>query len=491
MMPVTRHYVDVGGRLAHYRRAGHGPPVVLLHASPRSSVELLPLIELLPDSVTVFALDTPGYGQSDPLPLARPTLDDYADALRDTMAALGIMRAPVHGTHTGASIAYVLALRHPDACALALLDGFPVFNALEREEALASYLPPFRPAVDGTHLTWLWSRVRDQTMFFPWYRRGMGARLHLPPVPAAGLHAIALDVLRAGDGYRTAYAAAFSSRPLETVARLRAPVLFGSRLDDVLLSHLDRLPALPAGCEVERFPAARPAYAVALHRHMLASGTGNAPAPAQAGLPQGRVGRAYLDFPGAQMHVRGVLGGGGKPLLLLHALPGSSLAWETELDRMAGQRPVAAPDLPGAGDSEEWPESGAEGVVSALVALCDRLGFGATDVSGTGTGAVLAHGLTRRDPARFALGTLMDLPRPDAVPPEVGLFAPNPVGAHLLAAWHHVRDAAILGGWEAREPVPFDALDADTLHAAAVELVKARSDPAGLIGELLATHRAD
>ena len=485
MTPITRHYLDVGGRLVHYRRAGHGPPVVLLHASPRSSVELLPLIELLPDGVTVFALDTPGYGQSAPLPLARPTLADYADALRATMAALGIARAPVHGTHTGASIAYELALRHPDACALALLDGFPVFTALEREEALANYLPPFRPAVDGTHLTWLWSRVRDQTMFFPWYRRGMGARLHLPPAPAAALHAIALDVLRAGDGYRVAYAAAFAGKPLDSLAELRAPVLFGSRTDDVLLPHLDRLPTLPPGCAVEQFPAARPGYAAALHRHMLASGRGEAPAPAQATLPQGRAGWAYVDLPDGQLHVRGSLGGSGQPLLLLHALPGSSLQYAAALDRTAGQRPAVAPDLPGAGDSDVWPEAGPAGATSALVALCDRMGFGATEVCGDGTGALLARWLHRRDPGRFALGTLTSLPRPDAAPPEAGRFAPDPVGAHLLAAWHHVRDSAILGGWERREPAPFDMLDADALHAAAVELAKARSDPAELIGGLL------
>jgi len=87
MTPITRHFVEVGGRLVHYRRSGAGPPAILLHASPRSSVELLPLMELMDPGVTLLALDTPGYGQSDRLPLANPTLADFADALRDTMAA--------------------------------------------------------------------------------------------------------------------------------------------------------------------------------------------------------------------------------------------------------------------------------------------------------------------------------------------------------------------------------------------------------------------
>ncbi len=69
---IERHYVTVGRRQQHYRRCGSGPAVVLLHESPRSSVALLPLIEL-GDGLTIFALDTPGYGGSDP-PLTRPEI---------------------------------------------------------------------------------------------------------------------------------------------------------------------------------------------------------------------------------------------------------------------------------------------------------------------------------------------------------------------------------------------------------------------------------
>jgi len=467
---ITRHYVDVEGRLVHYRRAGTGPAVVLLHASPRSSAELLPLIELLPDGVTVFALDTPGYGQSDPLPPGRDTLAHFADATVEAMRALGVTRAPIYGTHTGASIAYTVALRHPGACAVAVLDGFPVFTAEEREEALANYLAPFRPAVDGTHLAWLWSRVRDQTLFFPWYRRGEAARLHKPLVPATGLHSIALDLLRAGDHYPTAYAGAFASRPLDTLAGLRADVLFGARADDVLLPHLDRL---PPGCETERFPPSGPDWAAALHRRFLRTATDAASAPAQ------NTRCSYVDLSGGQLHVRGTIQGGGEPLLLLHALPGSSHGMLTLMERKARTRPVLAPDLPGAGESDAF-----EGdPVDILLALCDRLGLKRTGLIGYGTGAILAMLLNRRDPDRFPIESLRNLPRPGAVPP--GPFTPDRHGGHLFAAWHHVRDAAILGGWERREPAPFDMLDADALHAATVELLKARADPSPLIRRLL------
>ena len=472
MTPITRHYLDVGGRLVHYRRAGQGPLVVLLHESPRSSAALLPLIEWLPEGLTVFALDTPGYGQSDPLPLGRDTLADFADATAAAIAAIGIGRAPVYGTHTGASIAYMVALRHPDLCALAVLDGFPVFTAQEREEALASYLPPFRPVVDGTHLTKLWSRVRDQTTFFPWYRRGEAARLSAPPAPLERLQAIAMDYLRAGDNYRTAYAGAFASRPLDTITALTTDVLFGARVDDVLLGHLDRL---PPECDTARYPPVGPEWASALHARFMAAASGSVRQTTDGGSCRA----AYIDLPGGQLHVRRAMGGLGMPLLLLHPLPGSGAFMAGLLDRAAGTRPVVAPDLPGSGDSDRIDGDPA----AIMVALCDRLGFGRTGLIGCGTGAILATTLHVRDPDRFPIESLRDVPLPDAVPPPP--LRPDAIGTHLLTAWHQVREAAIHGGWERREPVPYDALDADALHAATVELLKARADPTPLIYRLL------
>jgi pimeloyl-ACP methyl ester carboxylesterase len=44
---ASRHIVTVNGRAVHYRRAGTGPPMALLHESPGSSVALLPLKKLL------------------------------------------------------------------------------------------------------------------------------------------------------------------------------------------------------------------------------------------------------------------------------------------------------------------------------------------------------------------------------------------------------------------------------------------------------------
>ena len=87
---VTRHFVRIGDREVHYRRAGQGPPFVLLHVSPQSSAFVLPAMMPLADRHTLIALDTPGYGESDPLRNSAPAMADYADALIETLAALGL-----------------------------------------------------------------------------------------------------------------------------------------------------------------------------------------------------------------------------------------------------------------------------------------------------------------------------------------------------------------------------------------------------------------
>ena len=71
-MMITRHYVTVGNRRVHYRRAGKGPALVLLHASPVSS-EVFEAVHfpIFAKEFTVIAIDTPGQGFSDRLDLGR------------------------------------------------------------------------------------------------------------------------------------------------------------------------------------------------------------------------------------------------------------------------------------------------------------------------------------------------------------------------------------------------------------------------------------
>ena len=71
-MKVTKHFVTVGQRRVHYHRAGEGPAVALLHASPCSAKVLRLPLEVFAQRFTAIAFDTPGFGLSDLLPVERP-----------------------------------------------------------------------------------------------------------------------------------------------------------------------------------------------------------------------------------------------------------------------------------------------------------------------------------------------------------------------------------------------------------------------------------
>lgn len=64
-----------------------------------------------------IAMDTPGFGQSDPPPRPAPGLGWYATRVRDLLDALGIQRAHLAGHHTGAMIACEVAAAFPERVA--------------------------------------------------------------------------------------------------------------------------------------------------------------------------------------------------------------------------------------------------------------------------------------------------------------------------------------------------------------------------------------
>ncbi len=125
---ITSHTVRVSGRLVHYRRAGRGPAVLLLHQTPQSSKTMEPLMRRFGPGVTTIALDTPGFGLSERLPGDVWTMAQLCDWLAATLDALGIRRAAFCGQHTGATIATEFAVRQPERVAAIACDGYTEFT---------------------------------------------------------------------------------------------------------------------------------------------------------------------------------------------------------------------------------------------------------------------------------------------------------------------------------------------------------------------------
>src|SRR3954447_4111113 len=114
--------VECGGRRIAYHRAGAGPPLMLLHGGWSDGRAWRRQLAGLADGFDVIAWDAPGCGGSDDPP-ERMTLADYADAVADLIAALGIGRLHLGGLSFGGGLAIAVYRRLPHVIRSLVLAG--------------------------------------------------------------------------------------------------------------------------------------------------------------------------------------------------------------------------------------------------------------------------------------------------------------------------------------------------------------------------------
>ena len=454
-MNITKHFVTVDNRRVHYLRAGAGPAVALLHSSPCSAKVLRPVMQVFGERFTTFAFDTPGFGLSDKLPIAAPSVEDFADALAETLSTLGIEQVATYGRHTGASIAVEFAARHPLRCAMALADGFAVFAKAYSHDQLEAYLEKITPVWDGAHLLRLWFRYRDQHAFWPWNNQTAAARSDADIPDLDFLHRGVVELLEAGDDYRIGYAAPFRHRALGVLDDLKVPVCFGNRPGDSM--YLTR-GLYPASAWTEVLPresgAATLAERALLERHPARG----APPPASPCTPlAGRSTTDFVDIDGVQILLRtvGEAVGTVAPLLVIHQAPGSSALYEPLLVEIGKSRPVVGFDLPGHGESDALPGNPQSVAVWAAIAekVLQHLGIRDVRLYGHNSGAAVAVELARSLGDRVT-GLALDAPiflddadRVRFVEKYAPSVEPTWEGAHWLRAWHHLRDSELWWPW--------------------------------------------
>lgn len=119
MSEPTREQVRLDGTSVSYLVAGPetGPPVVLLHGGgfDAAGVSWKHVLPGLAERRRVYALDWPGYGDSDPVPDdVAPTIDYYRAVLESFLDAVGVERAALVGISMGGGAALGYALAHPE-----------------------------------------------------------------------------------------------------------------------------------------------------------------------------------------------------------------------------------------------------------------------------------------------------------------------------------------------------------------------------------------
>jgi len=98
----------------HYKRAGQGPAVLLLHGSGASLHGFDRVAALLSPSFDVIRPDLPGFGLTGPRPDRDYRIGTYVSFVAGFLQALRLSRCVVVGNSLGGNIAWNFALDYPD-----------------------------------------------------------------------------------------------------------------------------------------------------------------------------------------------------------------------------------------------------------------------------------------------------------------------------------------------------------------------------------------
>ncbi len=252
-MSIRRGFVAIAEGQVHYREAGWqhgGVPLVMLHASPGSAKGLEPMLAAFGQHRHVLAPDTLGNGDSCAPAGGAPPMAYYAEALGRALAALGLARFDLYGSHTGANIAVELAIAAPGQVRRLILDGVSLYSAAERADMLAHHAPAIAIDQSGSQLNWVWHFVRDAYLFWPWYRRGAENRRGVGLPSADELHDKVVEVLKAARSYHLPYQAALAYDKEVRLPLVPVPTLLACAGTDMLMEYFERVRALlPAGTE--------------------------------------------------------------------------------------------------------------------------------------------------------------------------------------------------------------------------------------------------
>ncbi len=490
---MKRGYVRIGKRFVHYRRAGSGPAVILLHASPVSSAMFLEQIGIFSRDFTAIAIDTPWYGLSTPLDHPKPEIADFADAVAEFIDALGLGKAALYGRHTGASIAVETARRHPDRVSLALCDGYPVFTPAESDRYLEQYLVPVEPRWDGGHLAFWFLRYRDQHVFWPWDLQETKFRADTDVPDVDFLHRGFNQIMIAGEGYKAAYSAAFRHDSIPALEATKAKIMLTARPGDSLYAAFATTPPLHEKRELSRDTIEATHQEVAILKEFP-----GASVPGEPARPAWRDAvaddRFFLDIGAGQIHAR-LFGtpDGRDPLVVLAPVPGGIGAIAAELEAIGAAWPLLAVEAPGQSDSEARDPGSVETAADWIGDALEAFGVPVRAVMGWEGSSAHALELARRFGASVLLldpPAVSDALRAEFAENYTADLTPHVDGRHVPIAWTLVRDERLWTPFYRREraaALPLVAeIEPDRLHARAVDLFKQPANVGPALAQLWA-----
>ena len=225
MKNIKKAYVDIGSGQIHYLYSkGQGIPLLLFHRTPASSVIYKRMMKRMVGSRPIYALDTPGFGESFN-PEGMPSVIDYRDWFCEAIDNLGISSFHIYAHHTGTHIATEIAVYWKNRVQSLMLNGVAYLTEKERLEFAKKILPATRPDEDGRYLMETWKVIKS---LFPSFDRDL-------------VHLEFIGALRAMDGRDQAFRAIWDQEFTKVLRQVECPVFAMSAANDFFAGYLDRI----------------------------------------------------------------------------------------------------------------------------------------------------------------------------------------------------------------------------------------------------------
>ena len=232
MVKVRRGFVKVAEGQVHYRtsvgpggEAPDAPPLVILHAAPAASGVLSPFIARMGEARPVYALDSLGMGDSSPPAPADPDTAYFADAAFRALDGLGIETFDLHGILTGTRAAVEMSLQQPKRVRKLIVDRLGVLPDEMRDEWLEKFCPRVELDYLGSQFRFAWHFVRDEFMYFPWYKREAENRMMRDMPSPDHLHDKVVEMLKGITTYHLFIGAGLRYPAGEKMPQITVPTL--------------------------------------------------------------------------------------------------------------------------------------------------------------------------------------------------------------------------------------------------------------------------
>ncbi|MBI2022360.1 alpha/beta hydrolase [Candidatus Daviesbacteria bacterium] len=115
-------YVSINNQNIYFQKLGKGPDLIMLHGWGNDVSSFWGISQILKENFTIYLIDLPGFGRSDP-PKTAFNIVDYANIIKGFIESQNLKKPDLLGHSLGGRTAIKLASKNPDLLGKLILEA--------------------------------------------------------------------------------------------------------------------------------------------------------------------------------------------------------------------------------------------------------------------------------------------------------------------------------------------------------------------------------